>query len=51
MRIKPFSVRAEVPIIGELHECDGVVTHFVDAWKPGPWPAEFLEKLDNAVLS
>ncbi|GAB2704129.1 hypothetical protein GCM10010442_23130 [Kitasatospora kifunensis] len=51
VRIGPFSVRAEVPIIGELHERDGVVTHFDGDWKPGPWPAEVLAKLDSAVLS
>ncbi|WP_371517266.1 hypothetical protein [Kitasatospora sp. NBC_01300] len=51
VRIKPFSVRAVTPIMSELHERDGVVTHFDDAWKPGPWPAEILAKLDSAVLS
>ncbi|MFC5719967.1 hypothetical protein ACFP1Z_07250 [Streptomyces gamaensis] len=52
VRIQPWSVRAEVlPIMAELHERDGVVKHYVDEWAPGPWPAEVLEKLTDAVLS
>ncbi|WKK22736.1 hypothetical protein QZH56_28860 [Streptomyces olivoreticuli] len=51
VRIQPWSVRAEVPLMAELHERDGEVKHYVDDWVPGPWPAEAFENLNNVVLS
>ncbi|MEU6962304.1 hypothetical protein [Streptomyces chrestomyceticus] len=53
--IEPWTYKAERPMISELHDADGTVSHFLgstdggDGWAPGPLPREALERLGDAV--